>query len=143
MQTKIFTVAEANAVLERVVKPAVHRLAELIAAVEAVRTEIEVSRLVVGTGASESNPDRADLVRLERRHRELEVEVREEVEAVQAAGGLIKDARSGLVDFFSILDGKLVFLCWKRGEDRIRYWHMVEEGYRGRRLLTIRAPREE
>ena len=143
MQTKIFTVAEANAVLERVVKPAVDRLAELIPAVEAVRTEIEVTRLVVGTGASESNPDRADLVRLEHRHCELEIEVREEVEAVQAAGGLIKDARSGLVDFFSILEGKLVFLCWKRGEDRIRYWHTVEEGYRGRRLLTIRAPREE
>lgn len=143
MQTKIFTVAEANAVLERVVKPAVDHLAELIAAVEALKTEIEVTRLVVATGASESNPDRADLAHLEHRHRELEVEVREEVEAVQAAGGLIKNARSGLVDFFSILDGKLVFLCWRRGEDRIRYWHTVEEGYRGRRPLTIRAPREE
>lgn len=143
MQTRIFTVAEANAILDRVVRPAADRLAELIATVEAQKTEIEVTRLVVGTGASESNPDRAALARLEHRHRELEVEVREEIEAVQAAGGLIKDARSGLVDFFSILDGKLVFLCWKRGEDRIRYWHPVEEGYRGRRPLTIRAPREE
>jgi hypothetical protein len=143
MEPKILTVAEANAVLERIVKPALDRLSNRIGAIDTLKNEIEVARLVVDTGASETNPDRQHLDRLTDRQRRLEAEVREEIEAVHSVGGVIKDPRSGLVDFFSIVDGKLAFLCWKRGEDQIRYWHTVEEGYRGRRPLRARLPREE
>ncbi len=143
MEAKIFTLAEANAALERIVKPAMQRLTARIGAHDALKTEIEVVRLVVGSGATDKNPDRAQLARLEQRERRIESEIREVVEAVQAAGGVIKDPRAGLVDFFSIHDGRLVFLCWKLGEDRIRYWHTVEDGFRGRRPLGARLPREE
>jgi len=142
MKSKIFTLAEADAVLEQVVKPGIERIAARIAAAEGLQTDIEVAQLVATTGASPSNPDRAELGSLEVRHQQTLSEIREEVEAIQATGGLLKDPRSGLVDFFSILDGKLVFLCWKRGEDRIRYWHTVEDGFRGRRPLGARLPRE-
>jgi hypothetical protein len=143
MEPKIFTVAEANAILSRTIKPAMERLGNRIGAIDALKTEIEVARLVVDTGATPSNPDQQHLERLLERQRGFEADVREEIEAVHAAGGIIKDPRSGLVDFFSIVDGKLAFLCWKRGEDQIRYWHTVEEGFRGRRLLRARMPREE
>jgi hypothetical protein len=143
MEPKILTVAEANAVLDRIVKPALDRLSNRIGVIDTLKNEIEVARLVVDTGASETNPDRQHLDRLIDRQRRLEAEVREEIEAVHSVGGVIKDPRSGLVDFFSIVDGKLAFLCWKRGEDQIRYWHTVEEGYRGRRPLRARLPREE
>jgi hypothetical protein len=143
MEPKIFTVAEANAILERTIKPAMERLGSRIAAIETLKTEIEVAQLVVETGASNSNPDQQHLERLMERQRGFEADVREEIEAVHTVGGIIKDPRSGLVDFFSIVDGKLAFLCWKRGEDQIRYWHTVEEGFRGRRLLRARMPREE
>lgn len=143
MKPKIFTLAEAHAILEQIVKPAVDRLAAHIGTAEGLQAEIEVAELVVTTGAADSNPDRAQLTRLERRRERLLAEMREEVEAVHATGGLLKDARAGLVDFFTIMDGKLVFLCWKRGENRIRYWHPVEEGFRGRRPLEARLPREE
>jgi hypothetical protein len=143
MEAKIFTLAEANAALERVVKPAMQRLTARIAALDGLKTEIEVLRIVVDSGASETNPDRAQLTRLEQRERRIQSEIREGVEAIQSAGGVIKDPRTGLVDFFSIHDGRLVFLCWKLGEDKIRYWHTVEEGFRGRRPLTARQPREE
>ena len=143
MEPKIFTVAEANAILSRTIKPAMERLGSRIGAIDALKTEIEVARLVVDTGASNANPDQQHLERLLERQRGFEADVREEIEAVHAVGGIIKDPRSGLVDFFSIVDGKLAFLCWKRGEDQIRYWHTVEEGFRGRRLLRARMPREE
>ena len=143
MEPKIFTVAEANAILERTIKPALERLAARIGAIDALKTTIEVARLLTETGATETNPDQQHLTRLLERQKGFEADVREEIEAVHSAGGIIKDPRSGLVDFFSIVDGKLAFLCWKRGEDQIRYWHTVEEGFRGRRLLRARMPREE
>ena len=115
MEPKILTVAEANAVLDRIVKPALDRLSNRIGVIDTLKNEIEVARLVVDTGASETNPDRQHLDRLIDRQRRLEAEVREEIEAVHSVGGVIKDPRSGLVDFFSIVDGKLAFLCWKRG----------------------------
>ena len=143
MDAKIFTLVEANAALERVVKPAMQRLTARIAALDGLKTEIEVLRLVVDSGAAETNPDRAQLTRLEQRERRIHAEIRDGVEAIQGAGGVIKDPRAGLVDFFSIHDGRLVFLCWKLGEDRIRYWHTIEEGFRGRRPLTARQPRDQ
>lgn len=47
----------------------------------------------------------------------------------------LKDLDLGLVDFPSYRDGTLVYLCWKRGEPRIEYWHPIESGYSGRQPL--------
>jgi len=30
-----------------------------------------------------------------------------------------------------------VLLCWKLGEDEIRYWHGLEDGFAGRRPLPL------
>jgi hypothetical protein len=42
---------------------------------------------------------------------------------------------TGLVDFPAVIDGKSVFLCWRSDEDRLGWYHGVEDGYRGRRPL--------
>jgi hypothetical protein len=31
--------------------------------------------------------------------------------------------------------GRDVCLCWKLGEDAIRFWHGAEEGFRGRKRI--------
>jgi hypothetical protein len=41
----------------------------------------------------------------------------------------------GLVDFPAIIDGKEVFLCWRSDEDDIRFYHEIEKGYAGRKLI--------
>ncbi len=45
----------------------------------------------------------------------------------------------GLCDFYSIMDGREVFLCWKLGEPEVQYWHDLEAGYAGRQPLSGRA----
>jgi hypothetical protein len=52
---------------------------------------------------------------------------------VQQYDVFVKDVNSGLIDFPSIRDGEIVFLCWQFGEDQIEYWHELEEGYQGRK----------
>lgn len=47
-----------------------------------------------------------------------------------------KGARDGLVDFPAMLDGKLVYLCWKLDEPEVLFWHGLEAGFAGRQPLT-------
>ncbi len=41
----------------------------------------------------------------------------------------------GLVDFPAIIDGEEVYLCWRSDESDIIYYHGVDEGYSGRKLI--------
>ncbi len=54
---------------------------------------------------------------------------------LERLGAEFKGVELGLVDFPTLRDGQLAYLCWQYGEDRIRFWHSVETGYTGRRLL--------
>ncbi len=47
----------------------------------------------------------------------------------------LKDVETGLIDFRSIRGGRVVYLCWQLGEDRIRYWHELDAGFRRRQPL--------
>ena len=57
------------------------------------------------------------------------------IDKVHAPGCFLKDVEIGLVDFYSMRDGKVVYLCWKMGEDRIRFWHEVGKGFAAREAL--------
>ena len=62
------------------------------------------------------------------------------LEKILSTGCLIKDLDIGLLDFPAIVDNQEVYLCWKLGEDRIRYYHRQDEGYSGRKPLDPRDP---
>jgi len=54
---------------------------------------------------------------------------------VKDMGVLLKDAEKGLCDFPYVRQGRIVYLCWQLGEDRIEYWHDIEGGFAGRERL--------
>jgi hypothetical protein len=33
------------------------------------------------------------------------------------------------------MEGEMAFLCWRHGEDTIRFWHGLSEGFGGRKPL--------
>ena len=47
----------------------------------------------------------------------------------------LKGLDPGLVDFLHLRDGKEVYLCWRVGEAKIRFWHEIEDGFEGRQPL--------
>jgi hypothetical protein len=51
-------------------------------------------------------------------------------------GCVIKDLDVGLLDFPAVIDNQDVYLCWKLGEDRIRYYHRQDEGFAGRKPIN-------
>jgi hypothetical protein len=55
------------------------------------------------------------------------------INKIQQYDVFVKDINSGLIDFPSIRDGEVVFLCWQYGEKQIEYWHELEDGFQGRK----------
>lgn len=54
------------------------------------------------------------------------------LQAIQELGVLVKDLDLGLCDFPHLRDGRVVFLCWKLGEQEIKWWHETTTGYKDR-----------
>ncbi|MBI3658251.1 MAG: DUF2203 domain-containing protein [Acidobacteria bacterium] len=55
--------------------------------------------------------------------------------AASRRGVIVKDVEAGLCDFPYEHEGRIVYLCWKLGEDKIKWWHEVAEGFAGRQPL--------
>jgi len=87
-----------------------------------------------------SIPPYQELNRKKGEREESVARLEEEVNRIQETGCVVKDLDVGLVDFPALRDGQEVYLCWKLGEQRIAYWHGVDEGYSSRKPLD--APEE-
>ncbi|MGZ3418550.1 MAG: DUF2203 family protein [Polyangiales bacterium] len=136
---KFFTLEEASAVLPQV-KSLVSMQLERRAALED-----RLGRLALRTGSPPEtvveNPDDPDDIKA------LKRDILGRIEEYQRGwtqledlGAVLKDARTGLVDFYSKLEGKTVLLCWRHGEDSIGHYHDLESGFSGRKpLAPIRA----
>lgn len=75
--------------------------------------------------------------------RRLKAELRRRVSRYEAGwskvrelGGVVKDPQIGLVDFYGRVEGRVVWLCWRYGEDSLGYYHDLDAGYSGRRPLS-------
>lgn len=66
----------------------------------------------------------------------LQIEARGLIQSFQKTGIELKDIDTGLVDFPAVMNGQEVLLCWKQGEDGIRYYHGEQDGFAGRRPIA-------
>ena len=133
---RLFSEDEANEALE-VVAPLVERL---VAArgrfVSEGQRLARLRRKVAGKGGG-LDPSRAQEV--QDAVEEVANEIGLLVADLEAAGVQVKDLDRGLVDFPARHpeSGDLVLLCWHLGEDRVAYWHGLEEGFAGRKPLPF------
>lgn len=132
MAPRYFTPDEANEALDElrpVAEEMVERRRELV---EAQERRASLGAQVGGNGGDLTPSDFAEADdELERAASALA----RCVERIQAAGVLIKDLDRGLLDFPSRRHGEDVLLCWHVGEDEIRFWHGVDEGFAGRKRI--------
>jgi hypothetical protein len=72
-------------------------------------------------------------LRIERNR--IEGAIRSALERIQSTGCVVKDLDVGLLDFPARIHDEDVYLCWRLGEDKIRFYHRQDEGFAGRKPL--------
>ncbi len=49
---------------------------------------------------------------------------------------VLRDIATGLLDFPGLAAGRPVWLCWRLGEERVEFWHAIDDGFAGRQPLA-------
>jgi len=126
---RVFTAAEASAHIPEL-ESIFERLDRLKERLKNAKIRLNALELIWGEGVHESgNTDHHEYRDLMTDLKETTERFNQVIEGVTALGGVVKGVEPGLVDFYGVHDGHLVFLCWKRGEDQIQHWHHVDSGY--------------
>jgi hypothetical protein len=82
-----------------------------------------------------------NVVHMARRKAEREKAIRrvkDTLAEINAIGVQVKDIEIGLLDFPCKVEGRIVLLCWKLGEQGITHWHTSSEGFAGRKPVDER-----
>jgi len=128
-----FTVTEAERMLpevDRALRDAIFHKAEYQAAEAELNATMQGIRMA---GGSRVNP--GPILATRARRDASTGALREVFEKIEQMGVLVKDLDIGLIDFLSYYQGREVCLCWKLGEERIRFWHGMDEGFAGRKPI--------
>jgi hypothetical protein len=57
------------------------------------------------------------------------------IEDLEATGVSVKSIDQGLLDFPSLMFNEEIWLCWKKGETIIKFWHGKDVGFNGRKPI--------
>jgi hypothetical protein len=137
-EPRIFTLEEANAL--------VPTLKRLVGRQMLRQTEIEdrLRSLSRATGKVPQDLEIGDSDSVEVRH--LKSDLMERIAAyeegwqeVASLGAVVKDTRTGLIDFYGQVDGRKIWLCWRYGEERIDFFHELDTGFSARKQLGAAA----
>jgi hypothetical protein len=123
---KLFTIDEANALLPEI-EPKLKAIKGLYA-----KIQVDSDAARAAASASEFGGGMAGGTR----YVKSLYEVGKLTTEIAETGVEIKDYTRGLIDFPSLRDDRVVYLCWLLGEgDRVEWWHDTEAGFAGRRPL--------
>jgi len=136
---KTFTLQEATTLLP-VLQTLLKRAMEGKQLIELVEKELQDlrHRILLSGGLMVDIP--AVARRRAERDKALQ-EIKDALAEIEAIGVQVKDLDIGLLDFPCVVDDEIVLLCWKYGEEKIEFWHGLEEGFRGRKPIDERILR--
>jgi hypothetical protein len=133
---RLWTVDEANAHLDTL-RELLPRLRAWAARLEKIYEDLHRLTEFWGKEVDASDhPDRELKVRLDGEWRDLKKRCSDELLALHEEGIEVKDLASGLVDFYGLQQGEVVFLCWQHGEESVGFFHPLQGSYRDRRPVV-------
>lgn len=136
---KTFTLAQAHSLL-----PVLRSLLKTAMEGKQLITEVEkelqdLRHRILLTGGVFVNV--AGVARRRGQHERALQETKDAIAEINSIGVQVKDLDIGLLDFPCVVDDQVVLLCWKYGEERIEFWHGLEEGFKGRKPIDQRILR--
>ena len=129
METHFFTIEEASKLLPWL-ESEFQKIFQLIKELDKAENNIKEKLRLNG-----SNGHISSLQTTQKSAAEYTKSMTQIVQGIQDKGIIVRDLKSGLIDFPSIYKDENMFLCWVYGEDSIRYWHTMNEGFSSRKLL--------
>jgi hypothetical protein len=131
-EPKIFTLEQANAML-----PLVSAIVRDLSALsrDVLERRERLAFLLAGREGNSRDLYREELKQIEEELQKDNERLRDYVHELHELGVEPKHPTEGLVDFRTLMDGRVVYLCWKLGEPEIRFWHELEAGFAGRQPL--------
>jgi hypothetical protein len=131
--SKRFTLAEAERLIPRV-EPLLRTAIERKDAYGRAENDFENFRARAASMGGVAL-DRDRVADVKRRREAAATRLRAVLEEIDELGCLVKDLDTGLIDFPTLFRGTEVCLCWRLGEEGIRFWHGMDEGFRGRKAI--------
>ncbi|MDQ2745750.1 MAG: DUF2203 domain-containing protein [Acidobacteriota bacterium] len=125
---KVFTVAEANDLLLEI-RPKL----EIIRGCYAATQQLRESAKAAARKSESGGGMKSGTVYVKALY-----EIGKLTTELTAIGVQIKDYSRGLIDFPCRRDDEIILLCWQLGEgDEIEWWHEIETGFAGRKVLDF------
>jgi hypothetical protein len=129
---RVFTLEEANAALTEL-RPIVERMVQHRQELTAAQVrQVDLVTRIAGNGGDMVPSDLHDLAETIQREADA---ISHCAEQINQAGAQVKSLEEGLLDFPARRGEEDVLLCWKLGEDEIRFWHGIDEGFSARKRL--------
>jgi hypothetical protein len=129
---RVFTLEEANAAVVEL-RPIVERMVQHRRNLTAAQArQVELVTRIAGNGGDMVPSDLHDLAETIQREADA---ISDCAEKIDEAGAQVKSLEEGLLDFPARRGDDVVLLCWKLGEDEIRFWHGTDEGFSARKRL--------
>ena len=133
MGIRIFSLDEANGMLPELARQ-LEELRERFGEIVFEQDKIAVLELI---GAREDgSPEHIEYSEKKKATTALVAQFEADFRKVRSLGCFVKDINKGLVDFYSVRNGRLIFFCWQLGEKEIRFWHELNSGYSGRKPIS-------
>ena len=128
---KVFTIEQANRAL-----PLVRRIVQDIVAEHPGWKDLVARYELAAAGARPEWGESPEQLKLRGEIDAVARRINGYVDELAAVGCLLKGFEDGLVDFYGYQEGRLVFLCWRLGEERVTHWHDLDAGFAGRRPIA-------
>ncbi len=132
VEIRIFTVEEAERTL-----PLLRRI------LSDLRVEYDIWREALGgyeilaAGARAETGETPELLEARTAVTDAATRINGFLVELEAVGCLFKGFEAGLVNFYALRDDRLVFLCWKLGEDHITHWHEIDSSFAARQPIDL------
>jgi hypothetical protein len=141
MSDRTFTLGEAQSLL-----PVLESLLRTAISGKKIMEEVEAEMQALHHRIFLNGGTHVDVVPVARRKAErvkAEQRAKDALAEIDSIGVQVKDIDIGLLDFPCEVEGRIVLLCWKMGEQSITHWHSPEEGFAGRKPIDERITRSK
>ncbi len=134
---RLYSPAEADALvphLEAAFRTVAHHRGQLHAVVK----DLEARGVDLEQTLTPEQLADAEVSRLVSRALHEHAAIRKQIDELEALAVEVK-ALDGLCDVRSRHDGRIVYLCWRRGESGFHHWHDLDTGFAGRQRVMRRS----